>query len=106
MDNAARSRRTVAVCALIALLSLTAPLISGGTNDLSTVAVDIQGAGESSPAGLHLEAWELVDDSALPPTVDVVRPDPMVYLINRDGTSQVAWSPSPPLRPPILRSLS
>jgi hypothetical protein len=106
MSDAAGSRRAIVLCALIALSGVIAPLMPGGATGLSAVAADIQAAGESGPAGLHFETWELADDSALPPTGVFVRPDPVVHLLNCDGVSQVAWSPSLPLRPPILPSYS
>jgi hypothetical protein len=99
----------LALCAITLGLSLAAPVLvetwkadlnrrSGGVLDPLASQPD----DENNFTASYSEALDLLDDSALLSTVGPIGWCPVVLALNLPLPAEWAWSPAPPVRPPIF----
>jgi hypothetical protein len=88
------------LCALALGLSLAAPVLvdaTGGSHDSMTS----QRSSEDNFPASQSEASDSLDDSALLTTAGLMSWHPVVFALNIPLPAEWAWSPAPPVRPPI-----
>ena len=90
--------RLIIFCALAAWLGLTTHMVADATGNFPLLPEANQDVAESSTA----DADPLVDDSALPATVNAVGLESLVSLLNHPSLTRLAWFSPPPDRPPIV----
>lgn len=88
------------LCALALGLSLVVPVLVAATAG-SLDSLTSQQSSEGDFPASQVEAFDLMDDSALLTSAGFICWHPVVFALNIPLPAEWAWSPAPPVRPPI-----
>ncbi len=67
--------------------------------DFFALSESVAGTGATES---HAETSDAMDGSTLPATISVARLQPMIFPLDTPSVTRLAWSPVPPIHPPIV----